>query len=139
MAINFISFKPDSDETLTMRRKNNNVEIMMGSETDETIKGLFGSFLESYQEKLEESIRGSEFIYDSVDSLYYDLNKISLSRGVSYIHSPKWLKNKNATINPENYGDKCFKYALNVALNYEQILKNPQRISKTKPFIDQLH
>ena len=26
-------------------------------------------------------MRGSEFIFNSVDALYYDLNKISLSRG----------------------------------------------------------
>ena len=34
MAIHFISSK-DSDETRTMHTKSNNVEIMMGSETDE--------------------------------------------------------------------------------------------------------
>ena len=44
-------------------------------------------------------MRGSEFIFDSVDALYYDLNKESLSRGKSYIDSPEWLKNKKATIN----------------------------------------
>ena len=43
-------------------------------------------------------MRGSEFIFDSVDALYYDFNKISLSRGGSYIESPEWLKNKKATI-----------------------------------------
>ena len=45
-------------------------------------------------------------------------------------------KIKKATINPKN-DDKCFQYALTVTLNYEQIRKNPQRISKIKPFIDQ--
>ena len=44
MAINFISSK-DSDETRTMHTKSNNVEIMMGSETDEIIEDLFESFL----------------------------------------------------------------------------------------------
>ena len=33
--------------------------------------------------------------------------------------------------------DNCFQYALAVALNYEKIKKDPQRISKIKPFIDQ--
>ena len=61
MAINFISSK-DSDETRTMRAKSNNVEIMMGSETDEIVKELFRSFLQKYQKGLEESMRGSEFI-----------------------------------------------------------------------------
>ena len=82
-------------------------------------------------------MRGSEFIFDSVDALHYNLNKISLTRGGSYIDSPKWLKNKKATINPKNNDDKCFQYVLTVALNYEQIKSHPERISKIKPFIDQ--
>ena len=136
MAINFISSK-DSDETLTMHTKSNNVEIMVGSETDEIIKDLFESFLQNYQEGLEESMRGSEFVYDSIDVLYYTLNKVSLSRGGSYIDSAKWLKNKKATINPKDKDDKCFQYALTVALNFEKIKKDPQRIPKIKPFVDQ--
>ena len=86
--------------------------------------------MQIYQEGLEESKRGSEFAYDSVDALYYNLNKVSLSKGESYIDSPKWLKNKKGTINPKNKDDKCFQYALTVALNYEQ------RMSKIKHFID---
>ena len=100
MAINFTSSK-DSDETRTMHTKSNNVEIMIGSETDEIIEDLVESFWQKYREGLEESMRGSEFAYDSVDTLYYNLNKISLSRGGSYIDSPKWLKNKKVTINPK--------------------------------------
>ena len=109
---------------------------MISSETDEIIEDLFESFLQQYQEGLEVSMRGNEFIYDSVDALYYNLNKVSLSRGGSYIDSPKWLKNKKATINKKNKDDKCFQYSLTVALNYEKIKKYPQRISKIKPFID---
>ena len=82
-------------------------------------------------------MRGSEFVYDSVDALFYNLNKANLSRGGSYKDSTKWLKNKKATINPKNDDDKCFHYALTVTLNYEQIKKNPQRIENIKPFIDQ--
>ena len=92
MAINFISSK-DSDETRTMHTKSN-VETMVGSERDEIIEELFKSFLQKYQEGLEESMRGGEFV-GSVDALYYILNKVSLSRGGSYIDSPKWLKIKS--------------------------------------------
>ena len=72
---------------------------MISSETDEIIEDLFESFLQKYQEELEESMGGSEFVYVSVDVLYYNLNKVNLSRGGSYIDSPKWLKKKKATIN----------------------------------------
>ena len=80
------------------------------------------------QKGLEESMTGSEFMFHSADALYYDLNKIILSRGGSYKDSPEWLKNKKATINPKNNDDKRFQYALTVALNYEQIKNQPKRI-----------
>ena len=121
MEINFISSKKDFDDIRTMHTKSDNTEIMMSSETDEIIEELFKSLRQRYLEGLEESMGGSEFIFDSVDALYYDLNKISLSRGGSYIDFPEWLKNKKATINPENNDDKCFQYVLTVALYHEQI------------------
>ena len=52
MAINFISSK-DFDETRTMHTKSDNIEIMMGSETDEIIEEIFQSLLQRYQEGLE--------------------------------------------------------------------------------------
>ena len=98
MAINFFSSK-NSEEIRTMHSKSDNIEIMMGSETDEIIEDLFDSFLQRYKKRLVESIKGSEFVFDGVDSLYYKLHKINLKRGGSYIDSPEWLKNKKATIN----------------------------------------
>ena len=91
--------------------------------------------MQRYQEGLEESMTGSEFIFDSVD--IYDLNKISLNRSGSNIDFLEWLKNKKATINPKNNDDKCFQYTITVVLNYEQIKIHPERILKIKPFIDQ--
>ena len=72
MQINFISSK-DSRETRTMHTKSRNIEIMMGSETNDIIEELSESFLQNYQERLEESMKGSEFIFDSVDLMYYHL------------------------------------------------------------------
>ena len=136
--INFISSKPDSDETRIMHTKINNIDIMIGSDTNEVVENLFRSLLQRYQENLEEKMRGSEFIFDGINLLHYDLNKISLNRGGSYIKSPDWIENKKATINRQNKkDDKCFQYALTVALNHEKIKRDRQRISKIKPFIDQ--
>ena len=73
-------------------------------------------------------MRETEFVFDSVDSLYYKPHKISLNRGGSYIYSPKWLKNKNATTNPKNNDDKCFQYATTIALHHEQTKIHSDRI-----------
>ena len=46
---------------------------MTGRETDDTIDELFKSILQKYQKGLEESMKGSEFIFDSQYLLYYNL------------------------------------------------------------------
>ena len=136
MSINFVSF--DSDQIRNMRTKSDKIEIMAASETEEIIKELFKSLLQKYQERLEESMRESEFAFASAYLLHYQLHKTSLKRkGRSYVDSPEWIKNKKATIDPKNNDNNCFQYALTVALNYQKIKKDPQRISKIRPFIDQ--
>ena len=52
----------------------------MGNETDEIIEKLFESLLQNYQKDLEESMRGSGFVFDSIDLLYYHLQKIGLKK-----------------------------------------------------------
>ena len=61
MEINFFSFK-DSEEICTMHSKSDNIEILIGNETDEVIKDLFDSLLQRYQKGLEESVKGSELV-----------------------------------------------------------------------------
>ena len=135
--INFISLKPGSDETRIVHMRSANEEFMNGSDTDEVIKLLFRSFLQKYQENLQNNMRGSNFEFDGVNLLYYNFNKISLNRGGSYIEPAKWIKDKRSIINPKNNDHKCFQCAVTLALNHDKIDRNPQRISKIRPFIDQ--
>ena len=83
---------------------------------------------------MEISLKGSDFIFDSVNLLHYKCYKTNLNRGGSYIDSPDWIKNKKAAINPVNDDDKYFQYAAIVALNHEEIVRN--RISNIKIFIN---
>ena len=135
--ISFISLKPGSDEMRIMHTRSDNEEYTNVSDTDEVIEGLFESFLQKYEENLQEKMKGSDFEFDGVNFLYYDFNKISINRGGSYIDSPKWLKDKKSTINPKNNDHKCFQYAVTLALNLDKINNNPERISKIEPFIEQ--
>ena len=69
--------------------------------------------------------------------MYYKCHKINPNCGGSYIDSPDLTKNKKPTINPINKKDnKYFHYAVTVALNYEEIKKDPETITKIKPFIN---
>ena len=69
IAVNFISSKPDSDETCIMHTKSNNIEIMIGSDTNEVIEKLFESLSDEYQEHLKEKMSGSDFVFDAVNVL----------------------------------------------------------------------
>ena len=91
-----------TEEFRIMYTQSDNVEILISTKTDDIINELFKYFFKRYQEGLETKMKGNKFVFDSIDLLYYRLLNISLNRGGSYIDSPKWLKNKEATINPKS-------------------------------------
>ena len=51
--------------------------------------------------------------------MYCKCHKVNFKRGGSYIDSPDWIKS--------------FQYAATVALNYEEIKWNPEKVSNIKP------
>ena len=122
MRVNFISSK-DTRETRTIYVWSDNVSIMRGSDLNDIIKKTFRSFLRNYQEELK-IIKGSDFVFESVELMDYKLHRVSLRRGGSYIKSPEWLANKRATINPKNKNDdECLRWSTISALNYNEIMK----------------
>ena len=70
IAVKFISSK-DNDEEPGMHSKRDNIEIMTNDKSDEVIEKLFESLLNRYQIGLKTSRRGSGFIFDCVQLLYY--------------------------------------------------------------------
>ena len=134
--ISFISQKPNSNEIRVMFTRRPPEEFMIGSETEEVAEKLIMSILQKYQDNLQNKRKSSDFIFNGINYLYYDINRITISKGGSYIESPKWLKDKKCTINKKNNDNKCFQYATTLALNINSIDKHHQRMSKIKPFID---
>ena len=66
-------------------------------------------------------------INDKAERCYYFAVKNLLE-----LNSSEWLRSKKAEITNTN---NCFQNALNDALNYQNIERYPQRISKIKPYI----
>ena len=100
--IYFISQKPGSDETRVMYTRSFCEEIMSGSETEEIMEKFIMQLLQKYQDNLQNKMKGSDFIFNGVNYLFYDLNRITISKGGSYIESQKWLKDKKCAINQKN-------------------------------------
>ena len=71
----------------------------------------------------------SLMINDDDDKYYYFAVKSKLE-----LYSSEWLRSKKKTITK---GDNCFQNALNDALDYQRIKKDPLEISKIQPYINQ--
>ena len=122
MRVNSISSK-DNEETRTIYVWSNNESVMWVSDTDYVVKERFRSFLHNYQEELK-IIKGSEFIFESVELIDYKLHRARLRRGGSHTKSPEWLLHKGATIHPKNKNDdECLRGSTTSALNYNEIMK----------------
>ena len=75
----------------------------MGSDTENVIDTLFNTLLQRFKNAQETSNeRGSKFIPDSIELLYYHFQKIDIRRAESYIMSPDWIASKKATVKPKN-------------------------------------
>ena len=103
MHVNFI-FSRDTGEARICYGQSDNISIMQGKDTYDIIREIFRSFLHNYQEELK-MIKGSDFVFESVDPMDYKLHRVRFRRGGSYIKSPEWLLHKGATINPKNKND----------------------------------
>ena len=90
IAITFISSK-DDDEERVMHSKSNNIEFMSYDNANVVVNKLFGSPLFRYQTELKTSMRGTDFIFDSVQLLYYKCHKINFKGSYSDINSPYWI------------------------------------------------
>ena len=88
-----------NDEERMMHSKSEYIEIMINDKADEAIEELFQPLLSRYQIGLETSMKSSEFVFGCYHLLYCKRHKINPHCGGSYIDSPDWIKNKQATIN----------------------------------------
>ena len=58
----------------------------------------------------------------------------------TFIETSDWIKNNKCIINSQNYKDnKCFQYYIIICLYHKEIKKNPERIAKLKPYINNLN
>ena len=75
-----------------MRSRSDNIKFTSYNDLNEVVDEFFESLCTRYQGYLETSMKGSTFIFDSVQLMYYKCHKINFSRGGSYFHSPDWIK-----------------------------------------------
>ena len=104
-----------------MDSSSGNIKFTTYSDANDVIDKLFNSLRSKCQDNLKTSMKGNDFIFDSVQLMYYKCYTVNLKRSSSYIDFPDWIKKKKVTINPKNTDNKCFQYTATVALNYKEI------------------
>ena len=57
----------------------------------------------------------------------------------TFIETPEWITNKKCTFNPQNKDNKCFQYSITLSLYHKETNCHRERISKIKPFINNLN
>ena len=107
-----------------------NLKVLVTNEEIIVLYELFHNFKNKYQEGVNNIGQGSGYSYNGTEDLSINFRKIDLNRGASYIQTPRWLRSKGATINPQNENDTlCFSYAIAISLFHEELGAHPERIN----------
>ena len=99
--------------------------ILQGTNLDDLYQKMTDKILESLAAF---QVRGSNWIFDSIDVLELHTVKYEPLNGSSCIPLPKTLSNKKAIINMKNDDDECFKWCVTRALN--PVSRDGERITK---------
>ena len=115
-----------------MHSKSSNRELMSYDNANEVANELFDSLPFRYQAGLETSMRGSDFIFDTVQLLYYKCHRTNFTCGSLYIDSADWIRKEKATITPRNTDDNCYPIKIDDWKTFE---KNNSRIALNTLYI----
>ena len=118
------------------RNFNDKRTVQIKSKNTTDIDEIFDQLIKKHHD-LTEFLKNVDLISEGIESITCNFTEIIISN--TFIESPDWIKNKKCTINPQNKDNKCFQYSVTISLNYQKIKNNPERISKIKPFINNLN
>ena len=73
-----------------MHSTSDNIKFTSYNDANEVVDEFFEPLRSRYQGNLETSMRGSDFIFDSFQLMYYKCHKVNFRRGDS-----EWIKKSN--------------------------------------------
>ena len=75
-----------------MHSKSNNIKYTSYNDASKVVDEIFDLLRSRFQENWEKSMRVSDFIFDSVQLIYYKCHKVNFRRYCSYIDSLDLIK-----------------------------------------------
>ena len=126
----WIKFKK-GDEVVKLPFNSRMMEVHDSSDISNIVEEMLSHIISQIENP---ALSNSDFEFEEVLFMDIDFHQLNLTRGSSYVPLPKWLADKKAIINPQNQDQECFKWAVIAASRWEQIGKNPQRVSNLKKY-----
>ena len=84
-----------------MQSISDNIKFASYNDAKEVVDKLFQSIHLRYQGNLETLMEGSEFVFDSVQLVYYKCHRVNFRCSSSYIDSPDWIKKRKSNSKAE--------------------------------------
>lgn len=115
-------------ETLRMPINSGLVEVLNAA----SIHGAVASRIQKILGDVENAyLKGSGWNYMYTDKIKLEFSRYVIRGGAAYRPSSKFVRDKNATVNPQNHDDNmCFKWAITIGLNHVANTRNPGRITR---------
>ena len=89
------------EEELVMHQRSSDIKFTFYNDANEVVDELLESLRSRYQRNLETSMRGNDFVFDSVQMMYCKCHEVNFTRGGSYADSKK-TKQKNKKSNKKS-------------------------------------
>ena len=130
-ATTWIRFMRDEVEQVSLAFSSRMMTVYSLNDKNEIVTAM----IEHMAQEIENpALRNSKFVFDRVLHMDIDFHRLNLMRGASYVPLPDRLTKKKAIINPKNSDMECFKWAVIVAMKWEEIGNNLERVSKLRRY-----
>ena len=101
-------------------------EIFQGSDLNEIVTEMFAYMKMQIKNP---ALEHNGFRFD-------EFHQLKLTQGSFHVPLPSWILSKKPVINHKNEDDKCFKWAVIVALHHKEINSHPERIGNIRECIN---
>ena len=112
----------------------NDKDFLLETDPNVFLDDIIKLFMKEYK-YIDKQMEGSRFSFKFAGSLSVTCHKVNEPKASLYIKSPKWLRYKNSTINPENIDDRCFQYSFALTHYHKEVKNHPEHMSNITPFL----
>ena len=129
--IRFVREDEEGQERVELAFNSSMMNVYRGRDLGQIVNEMISSMKFQIENP---ALLNSRFRFDEVLFLDTNFHQLNLMKGSSYLPLSPWLAKKKVIIISNNDDNKCFKWAVIVALEFPNIKSHPKRISTLPNF-----